>query len=79
MLQDIGLRVPAMGIMIILFLSAAVAAIMSTVDSALLAISSMVTKDLYGHFKPNKKKSDLTKFGKIFFMDHHGLGCFISY
>ena len=66
MLQDIGLRVPAMSIMIILFLSAAVAAIMSTVDSALLAISSMVTKDLYGHFKPNKKQSDLTKFGKIF-------------
>ena len=66
MLQDIGLRVPAMSIMIILFLSAAVAAIMSTVDSALLAISSMVTIDLYSHFKPNKKQSDLTKFGKIF-------------
>jgi len=42
--------------MIILFLSAAVAAIMSTVDSALLAISSMVTIDLYSHFKPNKKR-----------------------
>jgi len=66
MLQDIGSRVPAMGMLIVLFLSAAVAAIMSTVDSALLAISAMVTKDLYGRSNPDKTQKQLIHLGKIF-------------
>jgi len=65
MLKDISLRMPAMGALIVLFLSAAVAAIMSTVDSALLAISSMVTQDIYGRYKPGTSQSVLTKIGKI--------------
>ncbi len=66
MLQDIGYRIPAMGMMIVLFLSAAIAAIMSTVDSALLAISAMVTKDLYGRLQPGKSQGELIRIGKIF-------------
>jgi len=66
MLQDIGYRIPAMGMMIVLFLSAAIAAIMSTVDSALLAISAMVTKDLYGRLQPGKSQRELIRIGKIF-------------
>ena len=66
MLKDIGYRIPAMGMMIVLFLSAAIAAIMSTVDSALLAISAMVTKDLYGRLQPGKSQGELIRIGKIF-------------
>jgi len=51
--------------LIVLFLSAAIAAIMSTVDSALLAISSLVTNDIYGRYKPEAPQSVLTKMGKI--------------
>lgn len=65
MLKDISLRMPAMGALIVLFLSAAIAAIMSTVDSALLAISSLVTNDIYGRYKPEASQSVLTKMGKI--------------
>jgi len=65
MLKDISLRMPAMGALIVLFLSAAIAAIMSTVDSALLAISSLVTNDIYSRYKPNTPQNVLTKMGKI--------------
>ena len=78
MLQDIGHRIPAMSIMIVLFLSAAVAAIMSTVDSALLAISSMVTKDLYGRLRPGKSQEELTKLGKIFSWLVMGLAVYLA-
>ena len=50
--------------MMILFLSATVAAIMSTVDSALLSMSSIVTKDFYTRFKPGKNQAQLTQIGK---------------
>jgi len=48
-----------------LFLSATIAAIMSTVDSALLSMSSIITKDIYSRFKPTVNQSDLTKMGKL--------------
>ena len=50
--------------MMILFLSATIAAIMSTVDSALLSMSSIVTKDFYTRLKPGKNQAQLTQIGK---------------
>ncbi len=42
------------------------AAIMSTADSVLLSISSMLTKDIYGRcFRPAAPEKELTYFGKI--------------
>ena len=38
---------------------------MSTVDSALLAISSMVTQDIYGKTKKHLSQSHLLLFGKL--------------
>lgn len=65
MLKDISQKMPMMNALIVLFLSAAIAAIMSTVDSALLAISSLVTNDLYARLKPDTPQRTLTKIGKI--------------
>jgi len=46
--------------------AAILAAVMSTADSALLSISSMVTKDLYGRYVDrNAREQFLTKLGKI--------------
>ena len=64
-LEDLGKRIPFMGIFIVIFLSAVIAAIMSTVDSALLAISSMMANDVYKKLNPKKTQSELTNFGKI--------------
>ena len=49
---------------IVLFLSATIAAIMSTVDSALLSMSSIITKDFYSNFRPKAKEDQLTRLGK---------------
>ena len=49
----------------VIFIAAAIAAIMSTVDSALLAISSMVTQDLYSKINPNLSQKKLLIFGKL--------------
>ena len=65
LLNDLAQKIPAISWLLVIFLSAAVAAIMSTVDSALLAISSMVTQDLYGKVKPESSQSHLTWVGKI--------------
>ena len=65
LLNDLAQKIPAISWLLVIFLSAAVAAIMSTVDSALLAISSMVTQDLYGKVKPGSSQSHLTGVGKI--------------
>jgi len=51
--------------MMVLFLSATIAAIMSTVDSALLSMSSIITKDFYKRLKPTKSQAELTRIGKI--------------
>ena len=66
LLNDIAERLPGIRILLVLFLSAAVAAIMSTVDSALLAISSLFTQDLYRRLRPAASQSHLTAMGKVF-------------
>ncbi len=49
----------------ILILSAILAAMMSTADSALLSISSMFTKDIYSKYQKQSDEEKLTKIGKI--------------
>jgi SSS family transporter len=66
LLNDLSVNIPGIKYFIILFLSAAVAAIMSTVDSALLAISSLFTQDIYRRIRPAASQSNLTGTGKIF-------------
>ncbi len=66
LLNDMATHIPGVKYFIILFLSAAVAAIMSTVDSALLAISSLFTQDIYRRVRPSASQSNLTGTGKIF-------------
>jgi solute:Na+ symporter, SSS family len=52
--------------LVVLIFSALLAAVMSTADSALLSISSMVTHDLYGQtFKPSADQAHLTRVGKM--------------
>ena len=50
---------------VVLIFSAILAALMSTADSAMLSISSMFTKDIYGTFlQPKAREADLTAIGK---------------
>ena len=49
---------------IVLFLSATIAAIMSTVYSSLLSMSSIITKDFYSNFRQKAKEDHLTRLGK---------------
>jgi Na+/proline symporter len=65
MLQDLAAAVPAAGFMIILFLAAVFAAIMSTVDSALLSISSIA---------PARVRGASDRGGERGLVVHHG-GC----
>lgn len=52
--------------LVVAVFAAALAALMSTADSALLSISSMLTKDIYlPYFKPEATEEQLTKFGKV--------------
>lgn len=64
MLGELMQKFPAMQIVVILFLAAVFAAIMSTVDSALLSISSMITQDLYRPANPDVSEEKLTQIGK---------------
>ena len=51
--------------LVVVLFAAILAAIMSTADSVLLSISSMLTKDIYGRFiNPNATEGQLTRFGK---------------
>ncbi len=51
--------------LVVLIFSAVMAALMSTADSAMLSISSMFTKDIYGvHLRPDAPESGLTRIGK---------------
>ncbi len=51
--------------MVVVLFSAVLAAIMSTADSVLLSISSMLTKDVYARYRRQAaSQSELTKFGK---------------
>ena len=51
--------------LIVMFLATTIAAIMSTVDSALLAISSSVTQDIYHKINPEHSQKKLLLFGKF--------------
>ncbi|MCA9211617.1 MAG: sodium:solute symporter family protein [Planctomycetales bacterium] len=51
--------------LVVVLFSGVLAAVMSTADSVLLSISSMVTKDLYGRLiRTDASEKHLTKFGK---------------
>lgn len=53
--------------LVVITLSAVLAAMMSTADSALLSISSMLTKDVCAnHLIPDASQADLTRIGKRF-------------
>ena len=64
LLVDLAEEIPNISWLIVMFLAAAIAAIMSTVDSALLAISSTVTQDLFRKIKPDSSQKELLLFGK---------------
>ena len=64
LLVDLAEKIPNISWLIVMFLAAAIAAIMSTVDSALLAISSTVTQDLFRKIKPHSSQKELLLFGK---------------
>jgi solute:Na+ symporter, SSS family len=78
LLSDMAEKLPAIRMLLVLFLSAAVAAIMSTVDSALLAISSLFTQDLYRRIRPTASQSHLTQTGKIFSWAVMGLMAYLA-
>ena len=59
-------HIDGMSYVITLFVAAAVAAIMSTVDSAMLAIASLFTQDIYFQNNPNASQRKLTLVGKLF-------------
>jgi len=59
-------HIEGMNIVITLFIAAAVAAIMSTVDSAMLAIASLFTQDIYHKYRPDASQKRLTYVGKVF-------------
>jgi len=53
--------------LVVILYAAILAAMMSTADSALLSISSMLSKDIYGRFvDANASEAKLTLLGKIF-------------
>jgi solute:Na+ symporter, SSS family len=53
--------------LVVILFSAILAAMMSTADSALLSISSMLSKDIYGRFvKADATEARLTFMGKVF-------------
>jgi Na+/proline symporter len=59
-------HIAGMEYVITLFIAAAVAAIMSTVDSAMLAIASLFTRDIYQRKYPDASQKKLTAIGKLF-------------
>jgi len=59
-------HIEGMAYVITLFVAAAVAAIMSTVDSAMLAIASLFTQDIYHQHNPEASQKKLTLVGKLF-------------
>ncbi|MEM1060177.1 MAG: sodium:solute symporter family protein [Verrucomicrobiota bacterium] len=65
-LQDIAMQIPALKFLLTVFLAAVLAAIMSTIDSALLSLSSMFTQDFYRHWRPHLSQAQLTLAGKFF-------------
>ena len=64
-LEDLKNKIPIFGIVLIIFMAAVIAAIMSTIDSALLAISSLFTQDIYRLLRPGSTNEHLTFMGKL--------------
>jgi len=64
-LEDLSSKIPIVGILLVLFMAAVIAAIMSTIDSALLAISSLFTQDIYRLLRPGSTNAHLTFMGKL--------------
>ncbi len=56
---------PAFRILGILLIGAIIAATMSTIDSALLAVSAMVSKDFFHAVRPEATQAQLTIVGKV--------------
>ena len=51
---------------VVLIFAALLAAVMSTADSALLSIGSMITRDIYGpYIRPQAGQAELTRVGKL--------------
>jgi SSS family transporter len=63
-LGEVAMAYPAMKWIIVLFVGAVLAAIMSTADSALLSIASSITKDLVQPVRPQWDEAKLTFLGK---------------
>ena len=57
-------EVPILKILLALFMAAAIAAIMSTIDSALLSLGSIFTQDVFRPLAPETSQATLTKIGK---------------
>ena len=52
--------------LVVILFAAVISAMMSTADSALLTISSMITKDIYAqHIRKNATEAELTRIGKL--------------
>ena len=66
LLTDMAQQFPGIRTLLILFLSAAIGAIMSTIDSASLAASSIFTQDLYKRMRPDVSQQHLTVMGRVF-------------
>lgn len=64
LLGDLSASIPWMQVIVVVFIAAIIAATMSTIDSALLSISSLVTEDLYHPIRPEVSQRHLTFFGK---------------
>ena len=65
-LGELSRQTPHLRPLVVLLVCALIAAIMSTVDSALLAISALVTRDIYGRLRPELDSQTLTRSGKRF-------------
>ncbi|MEA2048354.1 MAG: sodium:solute symporter family protein [Campylobacterota bacterium] len=65
MLEKIA-HIDGMHYVLTLFVAAAIAAIMSTVDSAILAISSLFTQDIYYRNRQVASQKELAFVGKVF-------------
>jgi Na+/proline symporter len=64
MLTDLAQNVPELKWLLVLFIAAVVGAIMSTVDSALLSLSSILTQDFIRPRMPQSSAARLTLIGK---------------
>lgn len=63
---------------VLLFFSAALAAIMSTIDSSNMAMHSMLVKNVYLKIKPNSTDKNIAFFGKLFSLTLIGLLSYLA-